>query len=842
MTGQIRLMPDDDELQAELLAFGLTDRIVNILINEKDKPEGKIRLVWVRKLITEYGFPSNQLDINVPAGVGRDAGKRDTPVKADVVVYRDVGKTQPFAIVETKAPKKKEGLAQAESYSRNLGGEFHLWSDGNYAFAFKTARYANLSEPIADLPRWVGDKPIAQKVPKTQVLPPFKDENELRQIIGQCHELILEKQGHDPAKAFDEMAKLLFLKLYDEREVPNYYEFAVLLEEKPRDVAKRLRDLFSKSVWSSKYKDVFFSKFTLTPDVTLDLDDFTIFRVVQLLQGYSLLNTTENIQGGDIKGTVYEHMVGRTFRGELAQFFTPREIVEFIVDVIHPTKDDKTYDPACGSGGFLIMAIRKVKNEIKAEFPNLSESDLLAQVKHYAEHNIFGTDINDRMIRVAKMNMIMHGDGHSGIFNTNGLLTDPDIPPAVLSQLRDFDVILSNPPFAGREKDPKILKQFELGMNEEEKPISVSKEVLFIENIIKLLKPGGRAGLVLPAGIFNNPSMTQVRNYIKKHSKITALIGLPHLSFQVAGANNEGHLLFIEKVEKVPEDYSIFVDWANNVGIDAIGRIIEKNDLRDIAKRFPLQSPPRKNVIKFSQLKDRIDPWYYHPNLAKLEQALRKAGNPWVLLGDIFKPSDDLFDPKKCAVDAILRYIEKGDVDLEKGVIGSFSEHTPKTIPGRATFILKEGDILFPDSYDSMRGVVIVPKEYDGYIGTSRFFVLRHNPERVCLDYVPRHFSKPEILALVKHECSGEINPGIAWPAFSQIQVPLPSVPEQERILEEIRKTEIKKQLISRALAEINAAVEDRIREGLPKVIQNYQDIKIKRAEFIGEAELEESK
>lgn len=418
MRNQNKLLADDEKVAREIKGLGFTNHIINIVIAEKEKPEGKVRLQWLRKLVKEYRFPASHIDIEVPAGVGRDAGKRNIPVRADIVVYRDENKTKPLAIIETKAPKEKEGVAQAESYARNLGAEYHLWSNGLYERAFKTSTYPNQSDPIARLPVWVEDKPLPQKVPKTETLRPFKDEEELRQVISFCHDLILEKLGHDPAKAFDEMTKLLFIKLYDEREVPSYYEFVVLAKETPHKVADRVRQLFDKAMSSSKYQDVFWSQFNTEPvPVTLELDDFSIFKIVQVLQGYSLVNTTENIQGADIKGTVYEQMVGNTFRGELAQFFTPREIVEFMVEIIRPDRESKILDPACGSGGFLIMTLRKLREWIKQENPNLSEAEIKASIKYFAEHKTYGIDINDRMVRVAKMNMIMHGDGHSGIFH-----------------------------------------------------------------------------------------------------------------------------------------------------------------------------------------------------------------------------------------------------------------------------------------------------------------------------------------------------------------------------------------------------------------------------------------
>lgn len=836
MRGQARLLPGDEDLASELSKLGLSEHVVNVLIGEKDTPEGKIRLLWVKKLVKEYNYPANQLDVNVSAGVGRDAGKHDIPVRADIVVYRDAPKTQSFIIVETKAKGKKEGLAQAESYSRNLGGEYHIWSDGQYLYPFRSSRYPNLSEPIADIPRWVGDKPIPQKVPKDERgLPPFKDETELRQVIGMCHDLILEKQGHDPAKAFDEMAKLLFLKLYDEREVPNFYEFAVLVDEKPKDVADRLRDLFSKSVWSSKYKDVFFSKFTKTPEVSLELDDFTIFKVVQLLQGYSLVNTTENIQGADIKGTVYEHMVGNTFRGELAQFFTPREIVEFVVEVVGPTKDEKVFDCACGSGGFLIMTLRKLREKMKIEFPNLGKSDRDGQIKHFAEHNVFGTDINDRMIRVAKMNMIMHGDGHAGILHTNGLLTDPDLPEDVKNQLQNLDIILSNPPFAGLEKDPAILKQFKLGKNEKGEPKSVSKEVLFVEKMIDLLREGGRVGLVLPAGVFNNPSMQRLRDHILENTQITHLIGIPHLAFQITGANNEGDLIFFTKKSNPPKDYQIYVDWANYIGFDTTGRKIRENDLNEILLRMDLRKP--ENLIKISEMKanGRIDPWFYHPKYRDIEKNLAKSKHPLKPISELVKKTENRFEAKK-HLNEVFNYIETNDVDLEQGRIMTSSEITGKTAPNRARYILQEGDFLIPNARDCVRGIAVVPKEYDGWVCSNRFFVVKPNIEVVDPTYLYHMLRQVEVLCLLKRNSTGEINPSVGWDALDKVKIPVPkNLDDQKTIVKRIIEQEEEKQKILLKLSEYDARMSEMARDGVPPMQVSKEGFSKLGYDYIGE-------
>lgn len=778
-------------------------------------------ILWLIKIIKEYHFPPNQIDVFVPAGVGRDAGNRNTPVRADIVVYRDSAKTQSFIVIETKAPEEKKGLAQAESYSRNLGAEYHVWSNGQYDRFYVTSRYPTLSEIVSDIPRWVGEKPIAQKIPKTQILPPFKDEVELRQIIRQCHELILEKQGHDPAKAFDEMAKLLFLKLYDEREIPEFYEFAVLVGETSKVLAERMRNLFSNSVMSSKYKDVFFSRYNKAPDLSLELDDFTIFKLVQLLQGYSLVNTTENINGADIKGTVYEHMVGDTFRGELAQFFTPREIVEFMVNVVKPTKEDVIFDYSCGSGGFLIMTLRKVKEDLKKNFPNLSKSDRDQSVKHFAEHNAFGTDINERMVRVAKMNMIMHGDGHAGIIHTNGLLTDPDIPEDFVKRLHDTTVLLSNPPFAGREKDPAILSQFTLGRNKDEDPISVSKELVFIENAIQLVRPHARVGLVLPSGCFNNPSPVYVRTrkMLREKTKITALIALPHPAFRVSGANNEGNLIFFERTDKPPADYDIFIDWAQYVGFDDTGRKLPYNDLPTILKR--MENPKPANIIRFSKLEDRIDPWYYHPKYKELEKAVANTKYELKPISELVVKSDSLFDPKAHLTESF-SYIETNDVDLDNGIIITSMPVTGKSAPNRATYILKEGDFMIPNAMHCVRGIAVVPKEFEGYICTNRFFVVRPKRELVNPVYLYHILKQPVILALLKRQATGEINPGLSmsksYNALEKVKIPVPSLPEQEILVKQINEKEKKRKELLREAEEYDQSLFSLVAGTLPRL------------------------
>jgi len=389
-------------------------------------------------------------------------------------------------------------------------------------------------------------------------------------------------------------------------------------------------------------------------------------------------------------------------------------------------------------------------------------------------------------------------------------------------------VIFSNPPFAGREKDPSILIQFSLGKNKDGKPVSVSKELLFVERIIKLLDKGGKAGLVLPAGIFNNPSRSykECRKMIRENTKILALIGLPHPAFRVSGANNEGNLLFIEKLKKSPknkentdrspEDYEIYIDWARYVGFDSTGRKLIYNDLPNILKR--MKNPSPQNLIAFSELDDRIDPWYYHPKYNEIKTKLAKSKYPLRPISDLVVKSHNLFDPK-IHPEELYNYLETSDVDLENGIIISSTQITGKMAPSRATYILKEGDFLIPNAMHCIRGVCIVPKEFEGFIATNRFLVVKPRNNIINPIYLYHLLKQTAIHYLLKQQSTGEINPGITYDALSRVRVPVPdSKDDQNQIVDKIKEEQRKKAELVEKISLYDQAVLALVGSMIPKL------------------------
>ncbi len=751
------------------------------------EPEGEVEALWVHRLITQYLYHPEQVALQRPAGAGRNAAS--STVTADIVVYRDRKHKEPFIVVEVKqkGALKPQDALQAESYARNIGAEYHVASDWITTQHFKTSKYLASSSKIGNVPSWAEDKERLSYLDKTHVLPPFKDEEHLRKVVKKCHDRIFFNLGHDPAKSFDELMKIFFLKMYDERVTPKYYKFAVLPDQSKIAASEHIKSLFKEASTSKRYADVFTTRFTKPgQNVSLDLDEDTICFIVEQLQSYSLVNTTATLEGVDIKGTVFENMVGDTFRGELGAYFTPRELVTFCVDLVDPNPQGQVLDPSCGSGGFLIMVIKHIRERIIAENPNLVESEVSSAIKDYSQSNVFGVDINERMVRVAKMNMIMHGDGHSGIYNSHGL--NIGVSDRLPIRKNTIDYVFSNPPFAGRESNPIYLAQSQCAKADTSNAISLHKTIPFVEMIIEALKPGGIAALVLPNSIFNSPSATfkQLRERIFKETKILAVIGLPHWVFFHTGCDVQGSLLFIEKGS--PEaDYNVFIDVASQVGYDAKGAKTSINDLPDVLQRY--RSRNKKKLIRFSQFvsNDRFDPLFFNQTaITRLFE--KKTGT---VLGDLCEPSGVIVSKSKTNK-CVYRYLEVSGADAATGKIKDVVECKAEELPSRAKWIVRPDMVLLPNHRNSIaahRSPVLVDEDHDGIVVTSRFIPLFCKVPSAFVYYLLRLQSvQDKLLTTVTGGSSTEIK----WAVIKNIPVPVPKSRDYDTFLSEVLELESK--------------------------------------------------
>jgi type I restriction enzyme M protein len=786
----------------------LLDRLFRAWLN-KDK-EAIVHYWTLCQLIFEYQYPSEHLDVEVPCGaIGRKAlapKAKDGTAHADIVVYAHESRRPGSALIsiECRELKGAEGSKQAASYSRALHSRYHLFTDSHRWDAYETQPHPVDGISVSDIPRWVGYKPLAERLPKKHLLPPLTDEKQLRDLIKVCHDKI-HSEGVDPAKAFDELVKLLFVKVYDEQELPKVYEFSVLAGEKEEETGDHIRKLLRQAKEKSKYKELF----SEPGDDEFSISNSSIRKVVETFQGFSF--TGNSIIGIDAKGTVYENMVGSTFRGELGQYFTPRKMVEFMVDLLEPTDDDLILDPSCGSGGFLIYVLRKVATLIRGEKTHLPQHQVERHIKEFVDNNIKGTDLSPRMVRAARMNMIMHGDGWSGIQRGHGLQIHHDKYP-----FSTFSLILSNPPFAGFETDESILNEFDVGKNQAGKSRGVNRAIVFVEQIINLLAEDGRAGIVLPRSIFENASysFSKLRQIIFERCEILALVGLPRTAFYHTDCAILGDLLFIQKKAKPRENYDVFIGWAEEVGYNTLGHNIEANDFPRIAEAY--RKPTRANLISISQLKtaDDINPWHYHPSAKELRQRIKQSKSKSVPLSELVSVYSNRISRKalKQTPDRVLRYVEVRDFDPENGDF-SYNEHKISTLPSRATYELNgEELILLPNaknSLESRRKVIKVGEEMKGLIMTNRFLPLRPrvNPDYLVM-MLNTDFVKDQLIAI----CRGAGAPDFREHQLSEVVIPVPDSSDLSSIdsfMENISDQLAEKKDLQKRITEVETGISD---------------------------------
>ena len=603
------------------------------------KPEEEVRQRYVCRLVDSYGYGIKQMGEEVKV---TNSQRGQGAARADIVVWRNEedkrkGKNA-LIVVECKAENvtiRQADYFQGYNYAAWAGAKFFVTTNLKETRIFKVVEDAmpKKLEEIADIPSADmvnDDKKIKAMLLQTKAF----TRDEFSRLLFKCHNIIRNNDKLSPEAAFDEISKILFIKIRYERTNSGTQIFSkeeFLKQKKMYDAVKSKESPDYYQFLFNKTKEDFAKDHLFDENETIKIRENSFEQIVKELQVYNLSTTSD-----DVKGIAFEQFLGRTFRGELGQFFTPRTIVDFMVSVLDPQEGEYICDPCCGSGGFLIRAFEYVRehieNEVEVRKEDVKKSlftddysklpkkeqekidqkviDAFCKMNYELDINnpmgrlrslsfdcIYGTDANPRMARTAKMNMIMHGDGHGGVHHHDGLLNVNGIWEG------RFDVILTNPPFGARiDKELKIteadrftdiekIKAYEKRYGKEnydnalkqvndhiDQPIldlfqigkfSGLTEVLFIERCLNLLKPGGRMGIVLPEGVLNNTNLQKVRDFVESKAKILLIVSIPQDVFMAAGATVKPSLLFFKKfTENEAEEYNrIYIQASHEVEV-----------------------------------------------------------------------------------------------------------------------------------------------------------------------------------------------------------------------------------------------------------------------------------
>lgn len=525
----------------------------------KSAPEEIVRQLWVYKLMHQYSYQADEIDLEKGVQFGTEIGTK----AADIIVYTDATKLTPKIIVECKKPKRKDGIEQLKSYMNAKGAPVAVWSNGADSIILYRPYPAQFDDTLFDIPkRGQAPKDVLEA---SKTLLQLKKDFNFKKIIQDLEELVLADSGKDE---FNEIFKLIFAKIWDEKEAlenraNKVVEFRKAID--PEITYDRINNLFHKACeeWPGIFKE--------GEDIELAKRHLQV--CVGPIEGVRLMGSNLRIMDD-----AFEYLLPTEAKKKKGQFFTPRHVVEMCVRMLNPTRTEYVMDPSCGSGGFLLHAMDWC-------YPAADNEQREMRKHKYAAKYLWGIDFEQRAAKTSRALMLIAGDGHTNIFGPDVSSLDPRTwyenasGQALMHGLRQakltakkipegetlkdddkaweyfdelkFDVILANPPFAGEMKDRKMLVRYELAKPAlkragDDKAPKEERDVLFIERILKMLKPGGRAAIVLPQGKFNNSSLAFIREWILKKARLLAVVGLHPNTFK-PHTGTKTSVLFVQK-------------------------------------------------------------------------------------------------------------------------------------------------------------------------------------------------------------------------------------------------------------------------------------------------------
>lgn len=650
-------------LSTELFQKGIKDN--HIIVNEMmtmiqyncknntkrrfQNPEEAVQAEAFLKLIYKYNYLPQNISINESVQMGSETKE------ADILVYND-SNSKILIVVECKEENINErqfqvAVDQAYSYAHASAANYVWVTSGIKDEYFEIVRVAPVERiSISDIPQRDG-KVKRFKYTKGDVEPEKGTQGDLIQKFKSAHDALWGGGALAPTTAFDELDKLIFCKIWDERWRDNNpktkgeaFDFQVIYYPEDKEDKSNLK---AKTELEKRVRSLYEQGRKKDPEVFKDdikLDKHKIFTVVQYLQDINLSKTDL-----DAKGLAFQSFMGGFFRGDFGQFFTPNTIVDFIVKTIGIRKDYKVLDTSCGSGGFLLHALKAIRDEANEIYGDDRGTSWFNYWHDFAEKNLFGIEINEQISRVAKMNMIIHDDGHTNIITNDGLKSNRsiEIENRNLSfSDNTFDLIMTNPPFGSKIKADEVnyYKDYELfetnlGIANTKERItdnnskkkwraSQNTEILFLEKCHKYLKEDGYLAIVIPDGILTNATSQFVRDWMVEKFRIWAIVSLPQHTFAHVKAGVKSSILFLqkhprsltEKFEKTlveikakvkgekglnkeqkeekildlykeqifqySSDYEVLMAEVENIGYDATGKKIGGNELPEVSNRI----------------------------------------------------------------------------------------------------------------------------------------------------------------------------------------------------------------------------------------------------------------
>jgi type I restriction enzyme M protein len=812
--------------------------------------ESDVEQSFLRPLIEELGYSADYTETKATiAAKNVGKGTKPRPYRPDFVCYADKGHRKPVLVIDAKHPTvaAEQGLGDAQLYATILRrglttrkpDQYCIGSNGTTtivrffdsdvdAFRLDFSDFVEGNPKFAALRAALGRSALAATAARTSPAAHFAFDKPpiptLLAIFEACHNLIWRREKCPPAEAFYEFAKILFVKLRKDRDLakkaahgplsPSDVEVSVSWIESLESANpnpfnsvhfQHLRDTLEAEIAAGTKKRMF------DPGEDIKLKPSTIKEVVRLLEHLNLHSIDE-----DLNGRMFETFLTAVIRGRsLGQYFTPRTVVKFMVDVARLTiaakRVPRILDACCGTGGFLIEALARLTDTVTNN-PSLSNAERSKLIHEIRMERLWGIEANETIARVARINMYLHQDGGSRIYRADALDKEFQVEPNVVGEAqRDFDelrtalgtngtlfdVVLSNPPFAMRYESKKaderrLLREYVLARRDKGKLVaSLRSSVMFVERYYDLLRDKGILLTIIDDSVLNTTTAAFVRSWIRSHFFIRAIISLPKNCFVVAGSASKTSILVLEKKATASEDQpSVFMAKSLNVGHTDTGKPeLSKSDLPAILMEWTrfrdsgtLPTRPGSFVVRPENLAERLDVQWYDPEYLELYKRLEAV--PHFKLRDL-KPLlkyGASIDADYTSDVPFLRIenLRRNDIDV------SDLQFVPSTLYAKQlkSLYLHEGDILIARSGTYVGLCAAVGSGLEKYVYGSYMIRLRlRDHKRVVPQFLALYLNSRVGQMQFDRVKTGSLQFNINQQQIQDIIVPEIPVPEQEAIV-----------------------------------------------------------
>lgn len=840
--------------------------------------ESSVEIFFINRLLGFLGYSDSDIKTKHSISeieVGR--GSRREKYKPDYICFVN---NKPSLIIDAKSPEEtiENYLYQISGYALGINQKF---KEDN------PVRYVILSNGLkTNLYRWDNQEPLLsldfddfdKKTEKfqhfskyvsyegilNQIIPEVEDFefykppiDFIKETFAKAHNIIWKKEKISPTDAFYEFSKIIFIKIDQDRKIrdlrqkgktlkkedfifsTHWIENQEQVEPNPFNTIlfHQSRDKLEDEIEERKKKRIF------EKGENLNLKPSTIKEVVKLLEHLNLYGIDE-----DLNGRMFETFLNATVRGkDLGQFFTPRGVVKFMVKMadiqVSPRRRDMVIDIFCGSGGFLIEAMADMSVKIR-DFKNLSSKETEKLIDEIKSNSIFGIDANPKISRVARMNMYLHGDGGSRIYQADSLdkviKLERGINPELRKEVEElkkilledgkkFDVALTNPPFSMKYERKKpdekeILETYEIARDEN----AVKSNVLSLERYWDLLADKeGRLLTIIDDTVLNGVSSKTFRDSIRKKFIIKAVISLPFNAFKNAQTTTKTSVLYLrKKISESEKQPAIFMAICNNVGHNDFGNDTpERNNLNQVLLAYRefveygkletqvinnhietevLTCPLQIFIVPTEDLKERLDAFYYSPELKRIQGQLKKLaqqGKIEIKTGKDFILKPDLTARQVRDIENdIFKYLEVGDVNNRGDIVG-YQENQIKNLPTRARKMVQQGDVIVAKNISSLGSVALIGDYFDGQLVSTGFIVIK--PRNKEEGFLLWSIMKSKIIEKQMYYLSATaVQPEVSEEIFKhELLIPVPTdSAEKKKIVEIVENIENQRKLVNNAI------------------------------------------